>query len=99
VVGGVACDGGGENRAGGTFATYSAAGWVRRNLQAAGFDVEKRPGFAGKRDMSIGRLNGQNPSRIWPDPDQIWFIRSAISAGSHSRILAASFSGLIGLER
>jgi tRNA U34 5-methylaminomethyl-2-thiouridine-forming methyltransferase MnmC len=45
-----------KTAAGGTFATYSAAGWVRRNLQAAGFDVEKRPGFAGKRDMSIGRL-------------------------------------------
>lgn len=41
---------------GGTFATYSAAGWVRRNLQAAGFDVCKVPGHAGKRDMSIGVL-------------------------------------------
>ena len=39
---------------GGTFATYTAAGWVRRNLAAAGFDVEKRPGFAGKRDMTVG---------------------------------------------
>lgn len=42
--------------AGGTFATYSAAGWVRRNLSDAGFDVEKRPGHAGKRDMSKGTL-------------------------------------------
>lgn len=41
---------------GGTFATYSAAGWVRRNLQAAGFSVEKRPGHVGKRDMSVGIL-------------------------------------------
>ncbi|MCY6382047.1 tRNA (5-methylaminomethyl-2-thiouridine)(34)-methyltransferase MnmD [Hoeflea prorocentri] len=41
--------------AGGTCATYSAAGWVRRNLQAAGFEVEKRPGYAGKRDMMAGR--------------------------------------------
>ena len=41
---------------GGTFATYSAAGWVRRNLEAAGFRVEKRPGHAGKRDMSVGVL-------------------------------------------
>ncbi|WP_290775096.1 tRNA (5-methylaminomethyl-2-thiouridine)(34)-methyltransferase MnmD [Hoeflea sp.] len=41
---------------GGTFATYSAAGWVRRNLQAAGFRVEKRPGHSGKRDMSAGVL-------------------------------------------
>lgn len=43
---------------GGTFATYSAAGWVRRNLEAAGFEVEKRSGHAGKRDMSIGKLIG-----------------------------------------
>jgi len=40
---------------GGTFSTYSAAGWVRRNLEAAGFTVHKAPGFAGKRDMSRGR--------------------------------------------
>ncbi|WP_336623422.1 tRNA (5-methylaminomethyl-2-thiouridine)(34)-methyltransferase MnmD [Roseibium sp. MMSF_3412] len=38
----------------GTFATYTAAGWVRRNLQAAGFTVEKKPGFAGKREMIVG---------------------------------------------
>ena len=41
---------------GGTFASYTAAGWVRRNLQAAGFEVEKRPGFGTKRDMIAGRL-------------------------------------------
>lgn len=40
---------------GGTFATYSAAGHVRRSLEAAGFDVERAPGFAGKRHMSRGR--------------------------------------------
>jgi len=39
----------------GTLATYTAAGWVRRNLQAAGFEVEKTAGFAGKREMVIGR--------------------------------------------
>ncbi|WP_349361326.1 tRNA (5-methylaminomethyl-2-thiouridine)(34)-methyltransferase MnmD [Stappia sp.] len=40
----------------GTFATYTAAGWVRRNLIAAGFEVDRRPGFAGKREMMAGRL-------------------------------------------
>lgn len=40
---------------GGTFATYSAAGAVRRSLQAAGLVVEKRPGFGRKRDMLAGR--------------------------------------------
>lgn len=40
----------------GTFATYTAAGHVRRALAAAGFDVSRAPGFAGKRHMSRGRL-------------------------------------------
>ncbi|KQS77205.1 5-methylaminomethyl-2-thiouridine methyltransferase [Rhizobium sp. Leaf384] len=44
---------------GGTFATYAAAGFVRRNLQAAGFQVERRQGFAGKREMLRG---------VRPDP-------------------------------
>ncbi|CAN7470942.1 tRNA (5-methylaminomethyl-2-thiouridine)(34)-methyltransferase MnmD [Rhizobium sp. LjRoot98] len=38
----------------GTFATYAAAGFVRRNLQAAGFIVERRPGFGSKREMLCG---------------------------------------------
>lgn len=39
---------------GGRFATYAAAGFVRRNLVAAGFQVERRKGFAGKREMLCG---------------------------------------------
>ena len=39
---------------GGSFATYTAAGHVRRALVAAGFRVERAPGFAGKRHMSRG---------------------------------------------
>lgn len=39
---------------GGSFATYTAAGHVRRALQAAGFTVERASGFAGKRHMSRG---------------------------------------------
>ena len=44
----------GRTKPGGTFASYTAAGWVRRNLQAAGFAVEKCPGHAGKREMIRG---------------------------------------------
>lgn len=43
---------------GGTFATYSAAGAVRRALQSAGFRVERRPGHGRKRHMSQGVLAG-----------------------------------------
>ncbi|WP_114008688.1 tRNA (5-methylaminomethyl-2-thiouridine)(34)-methyltransferase MnmD [Cohaesibacter intestini] len=37
-----------------TLASYTAAGWVRRNLQAAGFSIAKRKGFGHKRDMITG---------------------------------------------
>jgi len=40
----------------GTFATYTAAGHVRRSLQAAGFAVTRAPRFAAKRHMSRGVL-------------------------------------------
>ncbi|SOB94743.1 tRNA (5-methylaminomethyl-2-thiouridine)(34)-methyltransferase MnmD [Rhodobacter maris] len=39
---------------GGTFATYTAAGFVRRGLASAGFTVTRAPGHAGKRHMSRG---------------------------------------------
>lgn len=43
---------------GGTFATYTAAGHVRRALAAAGFTVTRQPGFARKRHMTTGQLHG-----------------------------------------
>jgi tRNA U34 5-methylaminomethyl-2-thiouridine-forming methyltransferase MnmC len=39
---------------GGSLATYTAAGHVRRALAAAGFTVERRPGFGSKRHMTCG---------------------------------------------
>jgi tRNA U34 5-methylaminomethyl-2-thiouridine-forming methyltransferase MnmC len=41
---------------GGTVATYTAAGVVRRGLEAAGFTVAKVPGFGRKRHMTLGHL-------------------------------------------
>jgi len=37
-----------------TFATFTAAGFVRRGLAEAGFDVRKVPGFGRKREMAVG---------------------------------------------
>lgn len=37
---------------GGTAASYSAAGFVRRGLEAAGFAVSRSPGFGRKRHMT-----------------------------------------------
>ncbi|MGV6839372.1 MAG: tRNA (5-methylaminomethyl-2-thiouridine)(34)-methyltransferase MnmD [Planktomarina sp.] len=39
---------------GGTCATYTAAGFVRRALETAGFNITRVPGFGRKRHMSIG---------------------------------------------
>ena len=41
---------------GGTFATYTAAGHVRRSLAAAGFAVSRQPGHGTKRHMTVGQL-------------------------------------------
>jgi tRNA U34 5-methylaminomethyl-2-thiouridine-forming methyltransferase MnmC len=40
--------------AGGTCATYTVAGAVRRSLAAAGFSVEQCPGFGGKKSVLKG---------------------------------------------
>jgi len=39
----------------GTLATYTAAGHVRRALDAAGFSVERRAGFGRKRHMTVAQ--------------------------------------------
>ena len=41
---------------GGTAATYTAAGFVRRGLEDAGFHVTRMPGFGRKRHMTTARM-------------------------------------------
>lgn len=47
------------SRAGTTLASYTCAGYVRRGLTEAGFEIEKRPGFGRKREMIVGVLPKQ----------------------------------------
>ena len=44
---------------GATLATWTVAGGVRTALADAGFSIEKRPGFAAKREMLVGRLEAR----------------------------------------
>jgi len=44
-------------RPGGSFATFTAAGFVRRGLLEAGFAATRRKGFGQKREMLVGTLN------------------------------------------
>lgn len=45
-----------------TLATWCVAGAVRGALNQAGFATEKRPGFASKREMLVGRLALPHPA-------------------------------------
>ena len=41
---------------GSTCSTYTSAGWVKRNLQKAGFVVNKVSGYGNKREMLVAKL-------------------------------------------
>lgn len=50
-----------------TFATFTSAGDVRRDLQEVGFQVSKTSGFGKKREMLFGQYQGasdKNPSEV-----------------------------------
>jgi len=59
-------------RAGGTLATFTSAGFVRRGLQEAGFTMQKRKGFGRKREM----LSGVMENDVACAPHAPWFARS-----------------------
>jgi tRNA 5-methylaminomethyl-2-thiouridine biosynthesis bifunctional protein len=42
------------SKAGTTLATFTVAGWVRRNLESQGFKTEKKIGYGCKNEMLIG---------------------------------------------
>lgn len=60
-----------------TLATYTAAGFVRRGLEDAGFRMEKVPGFEGKRH----RLNGVMPGTRRPEAGARRGIITVVGAG------------------
>ncbi|WP_353191656.1 bifunctional tRNA (5-methylaminomethyl-2-thiouridine)(34)-methyltransferase MnmD/FAD-dependent 5-carboxymethylaminomethyl-2-thiouridine(34) oxidoreductase MnmC [Pandoraea pnomenusa] len=56
-------------REGATLATYTAAGEVRRDLMAAGFEMTQRPGYGHQRDMLAGRYAPPYRMRRYDPPD------------------------------
>ena len=71
--------------------TYSAAGKVRRALEAAGFVVRKVPGHAGKRESLVAELISP-PSRSRPIT-QPWFIRPPAEAAHEALVVGAGVAG------
>src|SRR5690606_22283724 len=60
-----------HSRTGSTFATYTAAGEVRRDLQAVGFNVERVKGHGVKREMLRGTLQESST----PIRQAVWYRR------------------------
>ncbi len=73
-----------------TCATFSVASEAQRGLEAAGFAVEKLPGFGRKREMLRGVLRAP-PRGTWRAP---WFARPARHTGERTAIVIGA--GLAG---
>ncbi|HEX5380110.1 MAG TPA: FAD-dependent 5-carboxymethylaminomethyl-2-thiouridine(34) oxidoreductase MnmC, partial [Phenylobacterium sp.] len=67
-------------------ATFTVAGAVRRGLQSAGFEVEKRPGYGRKRERLEARAPGQ---ASLPSTPRVAVIGGGIAGASAARALRA----------
>ncbi|WP_107851896.1 bifunctional tRNA (5-methylaminomethyl-2-thiouridine)(34)-methyltransferase MnmD/FAD-dependent 5-carboxymethylaminomethyl-2-thiouridine(34) oxidoreductase MnmC [Oceanimonas marisflavi] len=75
-------------RNGATLATFTAAGFVRRGLIEAGFDVKRVKGFGRKREM----LAGHRRSDTRPPCPAPWYWRRP-GQGEHTLIVGAGVAG------
>ena len=73
-----------------TLATFSVARDVRAGLSEAGFAVEKRPGFAGKRDTLRGALSRSAPTPAVMTP---WDLNPAPQLYRQALVIGAGLAG------
>ncbi|MCF7202242.1 bifunctional tRNA (5-methylaminomethyl-2-thiouridine)(34)-methyltransferase MnmD/FAD-dependent 5-carboxymethylaminomethyl-2-thiouridine(34) oxidoreductase MnmC [Pseudomonas oligotrophica] len=74
---------------GATLGTFTSAGFVRRGLAEAGFDMQRAPGFGHKREILRGRFLGQGG--IAPKP---WFARPGqASRERRALVIGAGLAG------
>ncbi|MTD42527.1 bifunctional tRNA (5-methylaminomethyl-2-thiouridine)(34)-methyltransferase MnmD/FAD-dependent 5-carboxymethylaminomethyl-2-thiouridine(34) oxidoreductase MnmC [Erwinia sp. CPCC 100877] len=80
-------------RPGATLATFTAAGFVRRGLQEAGFTIAKRKGFGRKREMLTGTIEtpAEEPART------PWYHRPAARGQEAALIGGGIASALLAL--
>jgi len=89
-----------NSRQAATFSTYTAAGFVKRNLMSAGFDVKKVNGYGKKRDMLKGVFSDPKIKAL-KYADKPWFSlianASVINSTGENRQLCIIGSGVAGL--
>jgi tRNA 5-methylaminomethyl-2-thiouridine biosynthesis bifunctional protein len=77
------------SKPGSTFATFTAAGAVRRGLQAQGFDVQKVKGFGRKREMLVGEMQSP-PTKLISKP---WYHVPHTSSVGSALVVGAGIAG------
>ncbi|ELY3544390.1 bifunctional tRNA (5-methylaminomethyl-2-thiouridine)(34)-methyltransferase MnmD/FAD-dependent 5-carboxymethylaminomethyl-2-thiouridine(34) oxidoreductase MnmC [Cronobacter turicensis] len=78
-------------RPGGTLATFTSAGFVRRGLIDAGFNVVKRKGFGRKREMLTGALSVDVP----PPLRAPWYARRPASGDKDVAIVGGGIASAL----
>lgn len=74
--------------------TFTVAGHVRRGLQAAGFEVVKRPGFGRKRERLEAVFPGTSATTM-PPPRKVAIIGAGIAGASLARAFAGRGSEVV----
>ncbi len=75
------------SRDGASAASFTAAGAVRRGLAAAGFAVEKKPGFGRKREMTVARFQGGGRSEASQKRPRVAVIGGGLAGTSCAYVL------------
>lgn len=76
------------SRPGATLSTYTAAGFVRRGLEEAGFRIEKVAGFAGKRHRLNGVRTGAVAPASTPGKQGVVVVGAGLAGATTARALA-----------
>ncbi|WP_028241847.1 bifunctional tRNA (5-methylaminomethyl-2-thiouridine)(34)-methyltransferase MnmD/FAD-dependent 5-carboxymethylaminomethyl-2-thiouridine(34) oxidoreductase MnmC [Stutzerimonas azotifigens] len=73
---------------GATLGTFTSAGFVRRGLIEAGFDMQRVPGYGHKREILRGRFVGRPDAAVAP-----WYARPPQQQARRAVVIGAGLAG------
>ena len=74
-----------------SLATFTAAGFVRRGLQSAGFEIQRIKGFKHKKHMTVGRYGGHVKQNLHLEP---WYRFPQKLKNGSLAVIGAGMAGL-----